>query len=162
MRGKRVLNRGLFMNQGFVAGRLGADPEVRFTSSGQKVTTFRVGARVRKDETIWWRVTVWGEQFDKIISYLKKGSAVMVVGEIAKPEIFTDKEGKPQISMGITANSIQFSPFGKSDGTSQTGSSMSPLSASVPFETESVYATIDAASGEGRSDAPFSDEDMPF
>ena len=68
------------MNQINIAGHLGADPEVRFTSSGQKVTTLRVATRVRrgakdKDETIWWRVTVWGEQFDKMVPYLKKGKS---------------------------------------------------------------------------------------
>ena len=71
------------MNQIIIAGHLGADPEVRFTSSGQKVTTLRVATRVRrggkdKDETIWWRVTVWGEQFDKMIPYFKKGSPIIV------------------------------------------------------------------------------------
>jgi single-strand DNA-binding protein len=99
-----------------IAGHLGADPEVRFTSSGKKVTTLRVATRTRKgqnDETIWWRVTVWGEQFDKMIAYLKKGSPVVVFGELQKPEIFTDREGKPQISMEITASLLQFSPFGK-------------------------------------------------
>ena len=60
------------MNTIHVAGHLGADPEVRFTSSGQKVTTLRVAARVRKgknEDTIWWRVTLWGEQFDKMVSF---------------------------------------------------------------------------------------------
>jgi len=101
-----------------IAGRLGRDPEVRFTSSGQKVTTFRVATNTRrssKDETIWWRVTVWGESFDRMISFLKKGSAVIVVGDLSKPEIFNDREGKPQVSMNITASNIMFSPFGKSD-----------------------------------------------
>lgn len=104
------------MNIVHIAGHLGADPEVRFTSSGQKVTTLRVAARARKgktDETIWWRVTLWGEQYDKMVSFLKKGSSVMVVGELAKPEIFNDREGKPQIAMNVTAMNIQFSPFGK-------------------------------------------------
>ena len=61
------------MNVIHLAGHLGADPEVRFTSSGQKVTTLRLASRVRKsgeDDTIWWRVTVWGEQYDKMISEL--------------------------------------------------------------------------------------------
>lgn len=105
------------MNFVHVAGHLGADPEVRFTSTGKKVTTLRVAARTRKgqnEDTIWWRVTVWGEQYDKMMAYLKKGSAVVVVGELHKPEIFSDKEGKPQISMEITAYHLQFSPFGKS------------------------------------------------
>ncbi len=101
-----------------IAGHLGADPEVRFTSSGKKVTTLRVACRTRKggqDDTIWYRATVWGEQFDKMISYLKKGSPVVVFGELQKPEIYNDREGKPQIAMEITASLIQFSPFGKSD-----------------------------------------------
>ena len=107
------------MNQITIAGHLGADPEVRFTSSGQKVTTLRVAARVRRgskgDETIWWRVTIWGEQFDRMIPYFKKGSPIIVFGELSKPEIFTDRDGKPQVSMNITAQSLLFSPFGRPD-----------------------------------------------
>lgn len=101
-----------------IAGHLGADPETRFTPSGKKVTTLRVATRTRKngnDDTIWWRVTIWGDQFDKLVSYLKKGSAVVVVGEMQKPDIFTDREGKAQISLEITASMVQFSPFGKSE-----------------------------------------------
>ena len=103
-----------------IAGHLGADPEVRFTSTGKKVTTLRVATHARKsnpntDDTIWWRVTLWGEQWDKMVSFLKKGSAVMVFGDLLKPEIFNDRDGKPQISMNITATEIQFSPFGKTD-----------------------------------------------
>ncbi|NGX60167.1 MAG: Single-stranded DNA-binding protein [Chlamydiae bacterium] len=107
------------MNQITIAGHLGADPEVRFTSSGQKVTTIRVAARVRKgskgDDTIWWRVTIWGEQFDKMIPYLKKGSPIIVFGELSKPEIFTNRDGQSQVSMNITAHNLLFSPFGRPD-----------------------------------------------
>lgn len=107
------------MNQITIAGHLGADPEVRFTSSGQKVTTLRVAARVRRgakgDDTIWWKVTVWGDQFDKMIPFFKKGSPIIVFGELSKPEIFTDRDGRPQVSMNITAQSILFSPFGRPD-----------------------------------------------
>ncbi len=109
-----------------IAGNLGADPEVRFTSSGKKVTTLRVATKTRKagnDDTIWYKVTVWGEQFDKLISFLKKGSSVIVMGELQKPEVYNDREGKPQISMEITAALLQFSPFGKPerDGASAGG-----------------------------------------
>ena len=108
------------MNFIHIAGHLGADPETRFTQSGKKVTTLRVATRTRKagnvDDTIWWRVTIWGDQFDKMLPYFKKGSAVMVWGEVRKPEIFNDREGKPQISLEITAVQIQFSPFGKPGG----------------------------------------------
>jgi single-strand DNA-binding protein len=125
-----------------IAGHLGADPETRFTSSGKKVTTLRVATRTRKggnDDTIWWRVTIWGDQFDKLLSYLKKGSAIVVFGEVQKPEIFTDREGKPQISLEITASLIQFSPFGKSekDGapavhSAQMGSPQQGMDSNIP------------------------------
>jgi single-strand DNA-binding protein len=54
-----------------------------------------------------------------MIPYLKKGSPLIVFGELSKPEIFTDKEGRPQVSMNITANNLLFSPFGRPDGQSQ-------------------------------------------
>lgn len=114
------------MNFIHIAGNLGADPEVRFTSSGKKVTTLKVASRSRRgknneETTIWWRVTIWGEQFDKMVSFLKKGSAVMVYGDIHKPEIFTDREGKPQVSLEITAVHLEFSPFGKPGGQAGEG-----------------------------------------
>ncbi|MBI3901065.1 MAG: single-stranded DNA-binding protein [Chlamydiia bacterium] len=128
-----VINNGLFphplakevlsMNYITIAGHLGADPEVRFTSSGKKVTVFRMATRSRKgqnDDTIWYRVTVWGEQYDKMIAYLKKGSAIVVFGELHRPEMFTDREGKQQISsLEVTASHIQFSPFGKGGSSGQ-------------------------------------------
>ncbi len=106
------------MNFLHIAGHLGSDPEVRFTSSGKKVTVFRVAVNTRKggkDLTLWWRVTIWGDQFEKMIPYLKKGSPVIVHGEMQKPEIFNDREGKPQISLEITATHLEFSPFGKGE-----------------------------------------------
>jgi len=103
------------MNTITVAGHLGRDPETRFTPSGQKVTNFTIAVNQRKGKeefTVWYRITVWGERFDKMISFLKKGSAVIVVGELGKPEVYTDKEGRPQVSLDITAEIIRFSPFG--------------------------------------------------
>ncbi len=105
-----------------IAGHLGTDPEVRFTPGGQKVTNLRVATNTRKsgkDETVWWRVTIWGERFDKMMPYLKKGSAIIVIGEMSKPEIYTDKEGRPQVSLDLTAEMIRFSPFGKTDKNGQ-------------------------------------------
>ena len=148
------------MNHLMVAGHLGADPEVRFTSGGQKVTTLRVAAKCRKgankDDTVWWRVSVWGEQFDKMMPYLKKGSAVMVMGELNKPEIFTDKEGRPQISMSMTATNLQFSPFGKG------GESSSQSHSSETHSPEMAYASQESTAGKGQVDVSFSDDEIPF
>jgi len=156
------------MNLITIAGRLGADPEIRFTSSGQKVTTLRVATNTRKgqkDETIWWRVTVWGENFDKMISFLKKGSAVIIVGDLAKPEIFTDREGKPQISMNITASNIMFSPFGRSDRSENTSVSVEkPQQKQSSEQTSSTeYASFTpGAKKEESQNQEFSDDEIPF
>jgi single-strand DNA-binding protein len=112
------------MNLIQIAGNLGADPEVRYTPDGKKVITFRVATTSRRkgqEETIWWRVTIWEDRaaaYEKMLPYLKKGSAVLVWGEL-KPGIWTDKEGRPQMSLEITAEMIKFSPFGKPDSAKQ-------------------------------------------
>lgn len=139
------------MNQTTIGGHLGADPEVRFTSSGQKVTTLRVATRAKKDETIWWKVTLWGAQFDNIVPYLKKGSSVICTGELNKPEIFTDREGKPQISVSLTAWHVGFSPFGKPGGSGTT----QEVNNNAAMMQEAVV-------GQGKSEATFSDDEIPF
>ncbi len=152
------------MNQITIAGHLGADPEVRFTSSGQKVTTLRVAARARrsgKDETIWWKVTIWGEQFDKIIPYFKKGSPIIVVGELNKPEIFTDREGRPQVSMSITALNIMFSPFGRPDSPGST-TEHTETAAHHPEMASIAAHEHQPVHGQGKADPAFTEDEIPF
>lgn len=152
------------MNHILVAGHLGADPEVRFTSSGQKVTTLRIASNVRKagkDETVWWKITIWGEQFDKILPYFKKGSPIMVTGELAKPEIFMDKEGKPQISLNITANNIMFSPFGKTDSRGTEDAQAKPAFQKTGAPAQNMQGSPFGSHGQ-MDTADFSHEEIPF
>lgn len=154
------------MNFIHIAGHLGADPEVRFTSTNKKVTTLRVATRSRRgknDETIWWRVTVWGEQFDKMISFLKKGSAVIVHGEVHKPEIFNDREGKPNISLEITAVHLEFSPFGKPGGSqaAQEGGQQQAAPA-APFGATPSYAGAGSKAGTVQGQGATFDDEVPF
>jgi len=98
-------------------GNLGADPESRFTASGQKVTTLRVASNSKKqgkDETTWYRVTIFGDRFDKMLPYLKKGSGVIVSGELTT-ELWTDKDGRQNIQHNVIADSVKFPPFGRTD-----------------------------------------------
>lgn len=161
-----------------IAGHLGSDAETRFTASGQKVTTFRVATNSRrggKDETIWWRVTLWGDRFDKLIPYLKKGSAIIVVGELQKPDIYTDKNGQPQVSLEITAELVRFSPFGRGeraneDRSGDQGHAPAPTPNQPQYAAvlgESPYGQIPAAgfskgyaSGHAKQDEE--EEDLPF
>lgn len=162
------------MNILTIGGRLGVDPEVRFTSNGQKVTTLRVAVNIRKsgkDETIWYRVTIWGENFDKMVSFLKKGSALIIVGDLAKPEIYTDREGKPQVSLNITASSIQFSPFGRSDKAENTSDKAENTSVSIEKpqsqntgEKTQEYAgfATGAKKEESQKQEELTDDEIPF
>lgn len=116
------------MNTIYIAGNIGADPVTRFTPSGQKVTSFNVATNMRKGEnsvTIWYRITVWGDRFDKMMPYLKKGSSIIVIGELQEPKIWTDKEGRPQVSLDVTAEILRFSPFGKPDRGQESGAGSS-------------------------------------
>lgn len=125
-----------------IAGHLGKDPETRFTSSGQKVTSFTVATRQRKgkeDVTVWVRVTVWGDRFDKLLPYLKKGSAVVVSGKMNPPSSYTDKEGRTQISLEMTAEMIEFSPFGRADQPAGEGQSMNTQATTAHTPGESFY-----------------------
>lgn len=162
------------MNFIHIAGHLGADPEVRFTSTGKKVTTLKVATKSRRgknneDVTIWWRVTIWGEQFDKMIPFLKKGSAVMVYGDVHKPEIFTDREGKPQVSLEITAVQIEFSPFGKPGGAQAPGTqTTSAPSAEAPVTPTAVegapnpYMAFPPKAGAVQGKGETFDDEVPF
>lgn len=98
-----------------IAGHLGGDPETRFTANGKKVTTFTVATNYRregKDETIWWRVTVWDDDFEKMIPHLKKGSAILVFGKLSVNN-WTDKTGQPRTTFEISAQHLEFNPFGR-------------------------------------------------
>lgn len=167
------------MNTITVAGHLGADPEVRYTSSNQKVTSFSLAVRSRKskdqENTIWFRITLWGEQFDKMVPHLKKGSALIVIGELQKPEIFTDREGKPQVSTGITASSLYFSPFGRQQqqngaANMQAGGqpAMAAASNSTSFAEEAFDATYNVASNKPQNTSNENtqnfntDDEVPF
>jgi len=137
------------MNTLTIAGHLGKDPETRFTTDGKKVINLLVATTVRKgsqnETTIWWRVTFWGDRFDRMLPYLKKGSAVIVVGELMKADIYHNKEGKPQVSLEVTGEILRFSPFGKSDkegaGAPQGASKTEAPSASPFTDSSSKVGT---------------------
>jgi single-strand DNA-binding protein len=92
-----------------------------------------------------------------MIPYFKKGSPIVVMGEMNKPEIFTDRDGKPQVSMSLTAFSISFSPFGRPDGGSDSRESSHEVSHGSAPEPTNL-----AAQGQMRGAPAFSDDEVPF
>ncbi|MEC7840518.1 MAG: single-stranded DNA-binding protein [Chlamydiota bacterium] len=115
------------MNLLHIIGYLGADAEERYTNSGTKVWNLRVATRSYKngqEETIWWRITVWGDQHDKLLAHFKKGKPVYIIAEMNKLDIYTDKNGQPQVSYDATAKSLHFVPMGENKQDQQQQSSM--------------------------------------
>jgi len=110
-----------------IVGRLGADPEMRYTPSGAPVTTFRVATNRRytdsegnsHDETTWFRVTAWRRLAETCNQYLAKGRLVLVDGrlnpdESGNPRIWTGKDGVTRASYELTATAVKFlSPRGE-------------------------------------------------
>lgn len=102
-------------------GRLGRKPEMRYTPSGQAVTSFSVatdhkytsasGEQVK--ETTWFRVSVWGKQAEACNQYLDKGSMVLVEGrltpdkETGAPRIW-ESNSKPATSYEVNASTVRF------------------------------------------------------
>ncbi len=111
-----------------IVGNLGRDPEMRYTPSGQAVTNFSVATSRRwtggdgqqQEETVWFRVSVWGKQAEICNQYLSKGRQVFVEGrmtvdrETGGPRIWTDQNGTPRASYEISALDVKF--LGNRDG----------------------------------------------
>ena len=120
------------MNTITLCGRLGRDAEEKTLDSGQRLLNLNLATsrkRAGNEETLWWRITLWGDRFKHMEPYLKKGSALMVVGSMHYPRIYQDQNGNNQISLEVTAHSINFSPFGaiseQGDQTTQASPQMS-------------------------------------
>jgi len=129
-------------------GNLGKDPEMRYTPSGQPVTTFTMAVSrtwqnqegQRQEKTTWFRVTAWRKLAETASQYLTKGSRVLVVGEVEEPQAYIDREGKPRASLEVTAQNIRF----------------------MSAKGESAMA-VPAGNGAHTGEAPeLRDEDIPF
>ena len=97
-----------------IVGRLGADPEQKYTVDGKAVTTFSVAASNRKDETVWFRVSTWDKQAETCNQYLHKGSKVLVEGALkadaqGNPRTYERKDGGGwSASFEVVASSVRF------------------------------------------------------
>lgn len=102
-------------------GRLGKDPEMRYTPTGQAVTSFSIavdqsytqdGAQVKS--TAWFRIQAWGKRGEVCNQYLTKGKLVYVEGKLqfdAKtggPRIWKGTDELMHVSFEVTANDVKF------------------------------------------------------
>jgi len=105
-----------------IVGNVGKDPEMRYTPSGQAVTSFSVatnrqytsGNGEQVKETVWFRVTTWGKQAEVCNQYVKKGMKVLVEGRLTPdkatggPRVWTRQDGSPAASFEVTAATVRF------------------------------------------------------
>src|SRR5512137_3135376 len=137
-----------------LAGNLGRDPEMRYTPSGQAVTSFSVatnrqwtnnsGETVK--ETVWFRVSAWGKMAETCNQYLKKGAKVLVEGRLTAdantggPRIWTGQDGQPRASFEVSAQTVRFL-------SSRSEAAGEPGAGTPPAE--------DSGGGEGDENIPF-------
>ena len=103
------------LNRVMIIGRLGADPDLRYTQSGQPVCSLRVatdesytdkdGNRVERTE--WHSVVVFQRAAENCNQYLRKGSLVYVEGKLATRK-WQDQNGQERYTTEIRAERVQF------------------------------------------------------
>ena len=97
-------------NQVTALGRLGTDPELRYTASGTAVANFSLATDVGwgdNKSTVWFRVNAWDKQATFVNEYLAKGRTVLVVGELSLNE-YTTNSGEKRTSLELKAREIKF------------------------------------------------------
>jgi single-strand DNA-binding protein len=160
------------VNKVILVGRLGRDPETRYTGGGQAVANFSVATDEtykdkngeRQKRTEWHKIVVWGKQAEIAQQYLKKGSLIFIEGRIQSRE-WQDKEGQKRTSFEIVATNFRMLG-GRADGAAAGREGGSSARSSGGDDFESHAAPADDSYGGGGGHAPagpeISDEDIPF
>ena len=102
------------MNKIIVIGNVGRDPEMRYTPSGQGVTSFSVASNRRyrtadgeqREETMWFNINAWGRMAEICNQYLTKGRQVYVEGRLTT-RIFQGSDGQARIANDISLTEMQ-------------------------------------------------------
>jgi single-strand DNA-binding protein len=143
------------INKVIIIGRLGNDPEVRYTPSGAAVAKFSVATSEewkdkttgeKKERTEWHRITAWGKLGEICGEYLSKGRQVYVEGRL-QTSSYDDKEGVKRYSTEIVASDVQFLGSKESGGGRSAGGGAPGAPQRESF---------------GGPGAPPSDDDIPF
>jgi single-strand DNA-binding protein len=136
-----------------IVGNVGRDPEMRYTPSGQAVTSFSIASNRRYtssngeqvNETIWFRVSAWGKQAEICNQYLKKGSKVLVEGRLTPdkntggPKVYSRQDGTSGANFDVTATTIRFlssrgeSDSGTASATDAGDMAVAPAEDDIPF-----------------------------
>jgi single-strand DNA-binding protein len=109
------------VNKVILVGNLGADPELRYTSSGTPVASFSVATREqwtnkggeREEKTEWHKIVAWARLGEICGEYLHKGKQVYIEGRL-QTRSWEDREGNKRYTTEIVAQTMQMlGPAGK-------------------------------------------------
>jgi single-strand DNA-binding protein len=101
------------LNKVQIIGRLGRDPEMRYTPQGTPVTNFSVATGGKwtdrngneRDDTEWFRIEAWNRLAETCNQYLSKGKEVYIEGRL-KTRRYTDRDGIERTSVEVVANDM--------------------------------------------------------
>jgi single-strand DNA-binding protein len=110
------------LNRVMLIGTLGADPELRFTQSGQAVLNMRIATnesyldkdKVRQERTEWHSVTLWGTRGEALVKILGKGSTIFVEGSLRTSSY--EKNGEKRYKTEVVASNVILSGKWQSQG----------------------------------------------
>jgi len=160
------------VNKVILVGRLGQDPELKYTPSGAAVANFTMATSEswvdksgqKQEKTEWHRVVVWGKLAELCQKYLQKGRQAYLEGRIQTRSWDDQASGQKRYTTEVIAQTVQFlgSSTGMSAETSgaEMGSGARTAGASGFAGTPSGNS---AESGFGSSQEPtFTEDDIPF
>jgi single-strand DNA-binding protein len=141
------------LNRVMLLGNLGADPELRMTSSGQAVLKMRLATsesyldknKVRQERTEWHALVLWGKRAEALAKILSKGSRIFVEGSNRTTSY--EKDGQKRYKTEVNVNNVILS--GSKPG-SGGGGGGGGVSSSPQTSDESDYG-----GGEPDNDIPF-------
>src|SRR5208282_1444819 len=155
------------VNKAILVGRLGRDPETRYTSGGQAVanfsiatdSTFKDRSGERQKRTEWHRIVLWGKLADIAQQYLKKGMLVYIEGRIQTRQWEDKRDGQKRSTTEIVANVMRMLTSraeGAAAGAGAAAGGSTGRSHDAEFEGAPLPDEVAGPSPE------ISDEDIPF
>lgn len=122
------------MNKLFFLGHIGDDPVHETTQKGFPVCKVSVAVNLSKEETVWYKVSFFGERWKNFIPFLTKGKKIAVVGSLKVPHCYVGKDGTPKCILSVLATDVTLVSNKAADEPSYT-----PPKAEVPFQSEPPF-----------------------
>jgi len=126
-------------NKSTIIGRLGTDPEVRYTPDQKAIANVRVATTEswkdrqtgkRKEKTEWHRVVLFGKLAEIARDHLKKGILVLFEGP-SRTRKWQDKDGKDQYTTELHAEEMKM--LGSKSGSNSSSDSSTSTSQSADY-----------------------------